>query len=706
MIRKIFKDTALWQPAALTDDRGRATIKVQLPDNLTTWRATARALTTDLRVGASVNKTLARKDVIVRLAMPRFLTEGDTVTISGIVHNYLKQAKQTKITLEANGAELHGQAAEQVLTLEPNGEHRLNFQLTAPRTGNITLLAKALTDTESDAVELPLEVAPRGIERARGSAVSMFDEQATREVTLELPANANTDSARLFVEAAPSIATNLFGALDYLTTYPYGCTEQTLSSFVPNVVVARTLQNVENSFVKDTARLNQNVARGLKRIYAYQNGDGGWSWFDSERSNPFMTAYAIDALTMAREAGYDIEDAHLSQAGSALMKMLNDNQAADGKTLDVETRAYATFALAKINRTSGFVNELYNRRGELQPYGRALLTLALIEIGDEPRARETLLELERTARVNDYEAHWEATRNTSGEHIEINNVETTALAIKALARLNPQSTLLAKAAVWLVNNRAHGSYWLTTKQTAFAIYALVDYLKISNEETPDYQLEIYLDDKQVFAAHITPEDVRSGKTLKLERRGAEVKSVSRLRIVKRGTGALYFNTRLKFFTSEENTEAASTTDLNLAREYLRLKIADKDGTSVWVTEPLRGDVRSGDLIVSRLRVRGARGRYLLIEDPIPAGCEQITQSSGLSFDRDEKTWTDYYSAREFRDNRTAFFLDYFDGDATFNYVLRVQTPGAFRIAAARAELMYQPTVNANTATSSLTINDR
>nr|MBA3768375.1 hypothetical protein [Acidobacteriota bacterium] len=48
----------------------------------------------------------------------------------------------------------------------------------------------------------------------------------------------------------------------------------------------------------------------------------------------------------------------------------------------------------------------------------------------------------------------------------------------------------------------------------------------------------------------------------------------------------------------------------------------------------------------------------------------------------------------------------FDGDATFQYAMRVQVPGQFRIPPARAEMMYQPTVQANTASSVMTILDR
>src|SRR5205085_635696 len=124
-IRKLFKDTAYWQPTLVTGGDGKASIKFPLPDNLTTWRATARAVTADTRVGATTQKALERKDVIMRLAMPRFLTAGDTVTISGIVHNYLPADKQTQISLEVGGAKLLDSPNQSVM-IPKNGEYRAN----------------------------------------------------------------------------------------------------------------------------------------------------------------------------------------------------------------------------------------------------------------------------------------------------------------------------------------------------------------------------------------------------------------------------------------------------------------------------------------------------------------------------------------------------------------------------------------------------
>jgi len=102
------------------------------------------------------------------------------------------------------------------------------------------------------------------------------------------------------------------------------------------------------------------------------------------------------------------------------------------------------------------------------------------------------------------------------------------------------------------------------------------------------------------------------------------------------------------------------------------------------------------LIVARLHLEGARAQYLMIEDPIPAGCEQVAHVNGLSLSYVDNQWSDWYSQREFRDNRTVIFADYFGGKATYQYAMRVEVPGEFRVAPARAELMYQPTVQANT----------
>jgi len=699
MIRKDFKDTAYWEPSAVTGKDGRATLKFRLPDNLTTWRATARAVTADTRVGVAKQKVISRKDVILRLETPRFMTQGDTVTLSGIVHNYLKQDKSTQISISVSGAHLLS-PAQQTVTIPKQGEHRVDWQISAPQTGEITLLAKALTNTESDAVELALDVVPRGLHETKAESWTTSDENAEQEFSLDLPANTDLNSRQLRIEVSPSVTGMLLGALDYLTSFPYGCTEQTMSSFLPNIIVSQTVKEFKTASIRNPGDLKKKVERGRNRLYSFQHEDGGWGWWKNDASDPFMTAYVVDGLTLAKQAGYEIDEGRLARGREKLESML-----AAQEFKDTDTRAFMIYALAESGGADpSHVEKLFAERNNLQPYGRALLALTLSLIRDR-RAWEVATEIERTAVVDQMTAHWESRRATMLDFTEYDQTEGTALSLKALARIKRDSSLLPLAARWLVSNdRNQGYFWNSTKDTAFAIYGLIDYAKVSRELTPSYDLEVYVNGETVLTQRVT--DATAIGTLSIGRKGAAVGETNHVRIVKRGKGALYLSSSIEYYTNEENVAARGSSDLNVTREYLRLQVEQVGYELKWTTTPLSGEIRSGDLIVVKLHVTGRKARHLMLEDPIPSGAEQLDSVGNLNLDYADKSWTDWYSAREFRDRRTVFFMDSFDGDATLRYALRVQVPGEFVVAPARAELMYQPAINSNSPSQHFSFLDR
>ncbi len=706
-VRKEFKDTAFWQPDVVTGGDGKATINFKLPDNLTTWRATARAVTADTRVGSAVQKTIARKDVIMRLEMPRFLTEGDTVTISGIVHNFLKSDKSTTISLDLNGAQLLDSPSSTV-TIRPNGEQRIDWRVQANQVGKLTLLAKALTDTESDAVEMSMEVVPHGLKQATGNSTAVTQNDAEQTFSLDLPGRADVQARSLRIEASPSIAGALFGALDYLTSFPYGCTEQTMSSFLPNVIVAQTLKDIPAAKIRASNDLDTKVQKGLDRLYAYQHDDGGWGWWKDDKTDPFMTAYVVDGLTMASRAGYQVDGWRHGQARQKLSSLLSAGKNDNGNPIDEETRAYMIYAFTESGESDGhFLEELYGKRNNLGPYGRALLALALQERKDG-RAKEVAGLIEGGAQRDEFEAHWQTARvNDYGRDVYL-DAEATALSLKALSQINPGSDLLPKVARWLVKNRRNGYYWLSTKETAFAIYGLTDYLKVSKELSPDYSYEVYLNGVKVGGQHVGTAEATNAQSVTIWKKGEEIGAANQIKIVKHGKGALYVSSALEYFTADDNVPAQSAGGLKITREYLRLRVSeDENGKASWKIEQLgNGELRSGDMIVVRLKLTGPRAQYLMIEDPIPAGAEQVAHVSGIYLNYSLGQWSDWYSQREFRDNRTAIFMNYFDGDATLQYAMRVEVPGEFKIAPARVELMYQPTVRANTSNDRLRILDK
>lgn len=699
LIRKEFKDTAFWQPSAVTGKDGRATVSFRLPDNLTTWRATARAVTQDTKVGVTRHKVVSRKDVILRLETPRFFTQGDTVTLSGIVHNYLKQEKSTQISISVVGANLIGPAL-QTVTIAKQGEHRVDWKISASQTGEVRLLAKALTNTESDAVELALDVVPRGLRENKAERWTSLDENAQQEFTLNLPANTDLNSRRLRIEAAPSIAGTLFGALDYLTTFPYGCTEQTMSSFLPNIIVSQTLKEFKSASIHNTNDLTKKVEQGRNRLYGFQHEDGGWGWWKTDDTDPFMTAYVIDGLTLAKQAGFEIDDERIARGREKLQSMLDS-----GTIQNAETRALMVYALTQSGGTgSAHLEQLYGARRNLQPYGRALLALSLAHQKMDQRAAQVASEIEQSVTGEAETSHWQSKREEMLDFSEENSIEATSLSLKALARIKPQSPLLPRAARWLVTERRNGYYWNSTKDTAFAIFGLIDYLKVSRELTPAYDLEVYLNGATVVAERV---DEASGlKSFVIDRKGGAVGETNHIRIVKRGPGTIYFASSLEYYNNEENVSAYGSAALNVTREYMRLKV-EPDGYNLkWTTSPLTGEIQSGDLLVVKLHLTGKAARQLMLEDPIPAGAEQLDTVGNLNLNYTNSGWGDWYSAREFRDRRTVFFLDEFDGDTTLQYAIRVQVPGDFVVAPARAELMYQPWVYANTASRRFSFLDR
>jgi uncharacterized protein YfaS (alpha-2-macroglobulin family) len=255
-----------------------------------------------------------------------------------------------------------------------------------------------------------------------------------------------------------------------------------------------------------------------------------------------------------------------------------------------------------------------------------------------------------------------------------------------------------------VTHRKFGSYWDSTKATAFAISGLTDYLKSSQELTPDYTVEVYVNGGLVLNQRATAANAATPFVYELK--GANLAATNRVRVVKKGRGNLYLTAGLDYYAGNGDVAAAGENGLQLTREYLRLNLQEENGGYKWKLEPLTGEVKTGDLIVSRLHAKGAAGQYMMIEDPIPAGAEQVYSVGGLNLDYRERNWSDWYSSREYRDNRTVYFLRYFDGDATFQYALRVINPGDFRLVPARAEFMYDPDVKANSASGAVRFEDK
>ncbi len=298
-IRKAFPDTSYWAADLTTDQSGSVQTKVTFPDSLTTWRATAKGVTASDRFGAAVMKTIVRKNIILRLAIPRFFVQGDETVISGIVHNYLPNSKHAKVSVSLTGLELIGSNGTVDVDVPSRGDAKVDWRVKTKIATEAKITGNALTDQESDAVEMSVPVKPQGvsIHQSKGGTVTAGG-TANHQITF--PADAESGSRSLSIRLSSSVAGSIFQALDFLTSFPYGCVEQTMSSFLPNLMVTRAMRSVSGVPKVDEVRLQEQVKSGLDRLYGMQHDDGGWGWWTSDQSQPFMTAYVVNGLAEAK----------------------------------------------------------------------------------------------------------------------------------------------------------------------------------------------------------------------------------------------------------------------------------------------------------------------------------------------------------------------------------------------------------------------
>src|SRR5207253_6495212 len=101
--RQDFRNTAYWSAQLVTKDDGTASVEVRMPDDLTTWRMQARAISGDTMVGEGLNELLSTQPLLVRPALPRMLRVGDTAEIRALVRNATKTDAAVNVTLKAEG---------------------------------------------------------------------------------------------------------------------------------------------------------------------------------------------------------------------------------------------------------------------------------------------------------------------------------------------------------------------------------------------------------------------------------------------------------------------------------------------------------------------------------------------------------------------------------------------------------------------------
>jgi uncharacterized protein YfaS (alpha-2-macroglobulin family) len=347
-------------------------------------------------------------------------------------------------------------------------------------------------------------------------------------------------------------------------------------------------------------------------------------------------------------------------------------------------------------------DELWGLRDRMGTHGRAMLLMTL-DLGQDTRGDALAAALTSAAQTRGDLAWWTAAADPWLEDYADTSVEATALAVQALVARDAQNPLLERAVRWLMASRGTGSYWYSTKQTAIALYGLVAFMKARHESPAAFGVDLLVNGERVASHEFTPADFTAATPVRLSAPARAGRND--VRVVKRGGGTLYWTAAARYYDTRESLEPQGSRQLAISRRYFSVTPVEVKGRIVYREAPFSGTAEAGDLLLVRVTVAGADDwRYLVIEDPLPAGAEAIANQDAYELEKPEPWWRFGRGRREYRDTRVVQFQDRLPGGrADYGYLLKVVTPGAFRAMPAQVLPMYVPGVAASTTVQGVTI---
>ena len=710
-VRQTFKDTAFFQAQVTTDANGQAQATVKLPENLTTWVADARAATVDGRVGQATNELLSTKPLFVELQTPRFFVSGDQARVGAVIHNNLSEPLNVNVSLDAQGVQLITPAA-QTVEVEAKSQGYVTWDLNVNTDAQrVDLTAQAVSGTFTDSSKPELGTLPgQGIPvytytviEPVGTAGIIRSADSVTESILLPSAHSYTD-ANVSVEVSPSLAASMQDSLNYLRDYSYYCMEQTISSFLPNVVTTRALKLAGISNPALQGNLNIQVNSALQRIYAKQLSDGGWNWWDGPLSDPQTSAYVVLGLEEAKDSGYPVSEDVLNNGIDYLNKNLPDLYQ-NAATWQYNRYAFMLYVLARGNKLQAEQTDfIYQNRTSLSLYGEAYLAQAMYMLDPkDTRINSLISDLTAATVMSAAGAHWQ--EKGEADYWNWNtDTRTTAIVLNAFTQIEPDNPITANAVRWLMSVR-QGRSWYSTQETSWSLMALTNWLTASKEYQTNYSYAVGLNGSSIDRGVADKDNLTQSQNLQIQLKDL-LKDTANYLVFTRGngTGNLYYTAYLS-----ANLAVASLPPLDqgvsLSRQYFTLTDSKTPITQI----------QRGDLVKVRLTIVVSDDvHYIVINDPLPAGLEAIdasiktdmtlpTKYTMQDFDERGYGWW-YFDHTELRDEKVVLSADYLPaGTYVYTYFARASTAGTFNVIPPTASEFYFPDVGGRGAGSQFVV---
>ncbi len=346
--RGVFKDTAFWQADFTTDKAGQLSIVTDaLPDNLTTWVIEALVSTTaGNRIGIATQKVVTGKTVMINENLPRFLGSADVVTFSPVVFNKTGRDQSFDVSIASDNMTI--KSPSRTVFVKNGGSYTVPFEATItdlplsstePFASKITFKAVAKDSGELDEVE---NILPIIMTQSRETVATVGKTSSSADEKMSLSSDIRKNGGSVTVSYAASLLPNILSGMEYLKTFPYGCSEQRTSAIMPTVYLKQLHDSVKVPFDLKTKTVKEyidqyqgyqersldTVLRGyLVEIKNFQRLNGGFGyWMDSEYDDLPLTIELVSAMAEIRSIGYTPNDAMMENAIKYLKAKFYENK--------------------------------------------------------------------------------------------------------------------------------------------------------------------------------------------------------------------------------------------------------------------------------------------------------------------------------------------------------------------------------------------
>ncbi|XP_041780462.1 CD109 antigen-like isoform X8 [Anopheles merus] len=350
-VRKEFPETWLWQTIAPASFSGEKTLQKKVPDTITSWIITGFSVNPIYGLGLTQQprKLNVFLPFFVSTNLPYSVKRGEVVAIPIVVFNYMEDDQTAEVVLhndeqefefadvenevvESNKVELFRQKR---LDIASNTGKSVSFMVKPKKLGHITIKVTAKTKIAGDAVERQLLVEPEGLSQFINKA-AFIDLRAAPEVTktfeVEIPKNAVPDSTRIEVAVIGDVMGSTIQNLDSLIRMPYGCGEQNMLNFVPNIVVLDYLKATNKLTANIEAKAKKFMEAGYQRELSYKHRDGSFSAFgeNDKSGSTWLTAFVARSFKQAANH-ITIDEGVIDKS----LEWLSDHQAPNGSFPEV-----------------------------------------------------------------------------------------------------------------------------------------------------------------------------------------------------------------------------------------------------------------------------------------------------------------------------------------------------------------------------------